>query len=102
MRGGSEGLPPGHDFACEFELTAEDAAEMLIGEDLAEAHTRGGELVVGAVADTGATLEEWAPFPGKGGENGGCWMVGVAGWGLGKSRNGSGETQGCEERSKGT
>jgi hypothetical protein len=74
---------------------------MLIGEDLAEAHTRGGELVVGAVADTGATLEEWAVLPGKASEGGGGWIVGVGSVGLGQGRNGGCKAQGCEDKGEG-
>jgi hypothetical protein len=56
-------LPVGHDLAGKLELAAEDAAEMLAGKHFPEAEASAGEMEIGAIADTGPSLEERAVIP---------------------------------------
>ena len=75
-----EGLPIGDDLACKFELTAKNAAQMLPGEHLAQAHTGRREVVAGAIADSVATLKERTPLPGKLRHRGGGGVGVDEGW----------------------
>lgn len=89
---------------------------MLVGKDFAEADAGSSELVVGAVTDSGATLEEGAVFPWKTGPGGGGGSTGIGeqdwllngnctacigGSGLGKSRDGGGKNQSRDKKSWG-
>lgn len=68
MRRGRKGLPVRHQFACILELSSQEAGQMLVGDDPAETHASAGKAEVRAIANTDASLEEWAEFPGPRGK----------------------------------
>jgi hypothetical protein len=101
VRRGREGLPVGHDFAGIFKLAAEEAASELRCEDFAEAEAGGGEVEVGTIADTGASLEEGTVLPWELGERRSGGVVCIGGWRLGYEGNPGHEAEG-DEKSKRT
>src|SRR5271165_2014802 len=75
MRRGCEGLPVGHDLDRVFELAAQNAGQMLVGDHLTGAPSGRKKAEVGAIARADATLQKSAELPRIGGHRGLGWSV---------------------------
>src|SRR5579885_3398955 len=72
MRRRRKGLPVRHKLTGVFKLSAQNAGQVLIGDDFSQAKTCAGETEIRAVADSYAALEKRAELPGTSCQNCRC------------------------------